>query len=337
MLKRQKINRIRQAGVSLIELMIGMVVGMIVIGGVLTIYIAVIESSNETIKQSRLNSEMSALMNIMTNDVRRAGFLELNIDQDTTTHVHDGTTHTFDNYTTAEIDAYVADGNPFSINGDTALSVRNLDATDWDDDGQDATPETGDGECILYSYDSDRNGAVSDAAVSNADSSQWTLDSDLAWVEDTTNTGPNELFGFKRDANSVWMRTSCQGTTDCTPTGAAGTAAHINHCDGGTWERVTDQNTVTITELTFDLSGSSCVNASEPDGVDSANDADTDVEDAGGADEYDCYVVTPKTDDNTAEIREVKITLKAQLVSDPIVNGTLVQTVRVRNNLIRKR
>lgn len=286
------LNQNRQRGVTLIELMIGMVVGLIVVGGVLTIYIAVLESSGELIKQSRLNSEMSALMNIMANDIRRAGYWELNTDGSLTAGI--------DTYSTAELNVYSPANNPFAQNGSTALDVRTLDGS-WDDSG--SAGATGSGSCITYTYDSGdrpRNGSV-----------------DLA-----------ELYGFKRDANAVWMRTSCAGG------GTACTVAAPNNCDQGTWNRVTDENTVTVTVLTFDLAGSSCVNASEPDGVDT--DGANGIDDAN---EYNCYTNAPAggSGDDTAEIRQVKITLEAELANDSIVKGKLVQTVRVRNNLIRTR
>ena len=54
--------KFRQSGVTLIELMIGLLIGLFITGGVLSVYIAISQSSSETLKQSRLNQEMMAAL-----------------------------------------------------------------------------------------------------------------------------------------------------------------------------------------------------------------------------------------------------------------------------------
>lgn len=63
----------RQRGVSLIELMIGLVVGMIVVAGVIAIYVTNVRGGTYTIRTAKLNQELRAIMDIMVSDIRRAG------------------------------------------------------------------------------------------------------------------------------------------------------------------------------------------------------------------------------------------------------------------------
>jgi len=64
----------RNKGFTLIEIMISLVLGIIVIGGALSIYISTIKSSTDTIKSSRLNYDMDSVLLLMINDIKRAGY-----------------------------------------------------------------------------------------------------------------------------------------------------------------------------------------------------------------------------------------------------------------------
>ena len=64
----------KQSGLTFVEVLIGMAIGVIVIGGALTIYASSVRSGNEALLSSKLNQEVGALMHVITNDVRRAGY-----------------------------------------------------------------------------------------------------------------------------------------------------------------------------------------------------------------------------------------------------------------------
>ncbi len=64
----------RQRGVTLIELMVGMLVGLLILMAVSTIYISTIRSSADTLAAARLNQELRAAMSIIAGDLRRAGY-----------------------------------------------------------------------------------------------------------------------------------------------------------------------------------------------------------------------------------------------------------------------
>lgn len=64
----------RQTGLTLTELLIGLVVGLIVLGGVIAIYLATFRGSTDVLRSARLNQELRAVTDIMSGDIRRAGY-----------------------------------------------------------------------------------------------------------------------------------------------------------------------------------------------------------------------------------------------------------------------
>ena len=67
-------NRKQQAGVTLVELMIGLLVGLIVVAAGTNIFSTSIRGQTDNINLTRLNQDMRAMMDIMVRDIRRAGF-----------------------------------------------------------------------------------------------------------------------------------------------------------------------------------------------------------------------------------------------------------------------
>jgi len=64
----------QQKGLSLVELMIGLLVGTIVAGGAISVFTNSMKSSTDNIELTRLNQDMRAMMDIMVRDIRRAGY-----------------------------------------------------------------------------------------------------------------------------------------------------------------------------------------------------------------------------------------------------------------------
>ena len=120
-------HRKPQRGVTLVEMMVAMVIGLVVVGGAITIYVSTVSSSTATLSSSKLNQELSALINVMTNDIRRAGF-----------------------WGDAANNLENPQDNPFAALNDTALEVID----DMANDTQIAANGTT-GECIVYAYDAD--------------------------------------------------------------------------------------------------------------------------------------------------------------------------------------
>lgn len=292
-------RRCYQGGMTLIELMIGMTVGLIVVGMVTGIYISALGTSSDTLKASRLNQEMSAILNIMVNDIRRAGYANVDgVDWDgggvnDFQNLLEPSTNPFNLVNTADNTLTTAlRGHQYT--GGAWVDKTEVDADPTTNVSQCHDPASGEGACgcIVYGYDKSNNGLP----------------------------GDNEFVGFRYNADdsSISMRTAHDLSGGAAP----------NTCGGTGWYRMNDQDSIKVTKLIFDLSGSTCVNTDEPDG----NDADTVAE-------IDCYTTVPANDSgaHTVERRDVLITLEAQLVDDSSVKAQMQQRVSVRNDLVRVR
>jgi type IV pilus assembly protein PilW len=67
-------NKRSQSGATLIELLISVVIGLIIAASMLGLYVTTTSNSGEILKSSKLNQELSSLMTVMVNDIRRAGY-----------------------------------------------------------------------------------------------------------------------------------------------------------------------------------------------------------------------------------------------------------------------
>lgn len=65
---------LKQLGFSLTELMVGSTVGLLVIAGALQLYVVNLRATSDTIQLSRLNQELRGTLDLLTNDLRRAGY-----------------------------------------------------------------------------------------------------------------------------------------------------------------------------------------------------------------------------------------------------------------------
>jgi len=64
----------RQAGLTLIEMMIAMVLGLFVTAVIITVFSTNVRSSTENIKMIRLNQELRGVMTMMVDEIKRAGY-----------------------------------------------------------------------------------------------------------------------------------------------------------------------------------------------------------------------------------------------------------------------
>lgn len=64
----------RPGGFSLLELMLGMTLGLLVLASVLAFYGTVVRSSADNLKGARLNQDLRATLNLISRELRRAGF-----------------------------------------------------------------------------------------------------------------------------------------------------------------------------------------------------------------------------------------------------------------------
>jgi len=64
----------QQQGLTLIEMMIAMVIGIIISGAVITVFISNIKSSTDNMKMARLNQELRGVMTFISDEIKRAGY-----------------------------------------------------------------------------------------------------------------------------------------------------------------------------------------------------------------------------------------------------------------------
>jgi type II secretory pathway component PulJ len=62
----------RSRGFSLVELLVAMVLGLIVIGAVIALVVAMIQANNQTLRATRLTQELRATLAVVANDFKRA-------------------------------------------------------------------------------------------------------------------------------------------------------------------------------------------------------------------------------------------------------------------------
>lgn len=117
-----------QFGLTLVELLIGLLVGSVVVGAGITIYTNSIKSGTDNVKLIRLNQDLRAMMDIMVRDIRRAGFVT-----------------SFPDTNSSDIQI-----NPFL---DSTTAGATTDIVVYDYDG-------GNLNCIVYSYNRDNDSPV---------------------------------------------------------------------------------------------------------------------------------------------------------------------------------
>lgn len=317
----------KEKGFTIIELMVGMAVGLLVLLAVTSVYISTLKTSATTLNASRLNLEMSAMMNIMANDVRRAGYWGL----------------AAANFMTPDINPFNAVEVPTNAGNLDEISALRVHSNGGDGsdsygdvtyDGSGLLTSASVGSCITYTYDVNSDGLVDDNEEFGFRWDGWPLDRN-----DYDNSTKEGLLLMRTSNNTT-------GPSDC----AEGNWLAVNEFEhklvGAT---NLFKSGIIVTNLQFDLSPSSCLNPSEPDGTDNdgdGNDANNDPADPNyDPDEFDCYKVAPTkgttpgdgSGNSTVESLSVVITLEAELASDPGVRATQTQTVAVRNYLIRAR
>ncbi len=220
----------RQFGFGLVELMIGLLVGMIVVAAALSLLSTTMASSNDSIKMLRLDQELRQVMTMLTRDLRRATIWDPAVDVTRVSLAHPLTLSLASgNWTVTSSSGNLdfigakAIGGTLVYKKDTTVyrgsiigysggsySVTPMPATTWPDTlvGVDGVPASSwsilrpeestittnppDGTCILFAYDTDANGIYTKPSEST----------------------PNEFFGYRYDipAKSVETRKSSDGT-----------------------------------------------------------------------------------------------------------------------------
>jgi type IV pilus assembly protein PilW len=69
-------RRRRQSGLSIVELLVGVTVGLFLVGGAITMFVANVKTSRQMLLEARVNQDLRAAADIIARDLRRAGFWE---------------------------------------------------------------------------------------------------------------------------------------------------------------------------------------------------------------------------------------------------------------------
>jgi type II secretory pathway component PulJ len=64
----------KQTGITLIELMIALILGLLVSGAIITIFVTNVKSTTENIKMIHLNQELRSAMGLISDEIKRAGY-----------------------------------------------------------------------------------------------------------------------------------------------------------------------------------------------------------------------------------------------------------------------
>jgi prepilin peptidase dependent protein B len=164
----------RQKGITLIELLVSMLLGIVVVGGVTTAYVAISSSASNTLTQNKLTQQLASIMTLMTRDVRRAGFRG----NQTPADLLDPTT------------------NVFNLANDTALEVHSAGNVQLAVNG-------GAGPCVLYAYDLDEDGVLDNVEISG-----FRLNAGAVQMRTSGDTVNNAVHDVCNDADDTWVNLS---------------------------------------------------------------------------------------------------------------------------------
>lgn len=126
------LNRLRQTGFSLVELMVGITVSMIVVAGAAAMYVTTVRGQADALRLARLNQDLRAAMDVMVADVRRAGYWAGSVTVDPG----------------PPVELSYSTSNPYSLGGGTPTALTVLEG----------------GSCVMYAYDADNDGSSPVAA-----------------------------------------------------------------------------------------------------------------------------------------------------------------------------
>jgi len=304
----------RQSGFGLVELTIGIAVGLIVVAAAMSLLSTTMASSNDNIKMTRLDQELRQVMSMLSRDVRRATSWDPAADVVRVSLAHPLTLtgNTGDVTVTSSTGNLGAIGAK-AVGGTLVYPAREYDAVT---DAYVVTVYQGtitafDSGTKSYSVTIGSAWPASVTAVDGVPAGGWgilrpessvTTDAScLLIVYDTDASGtytnysagppetPSEFFGYRYDSTDKVVETRTSGTGTC----AAG---------GTGWENLTDSNTVEITDF-------------------SITDNSPDVLCGAGS-----------TPGFFVAVRELTVSITGQLKADPSVVRTLQETIRVRND-----
>lgn len=306
----------KQYGLSLVEMMVSLVIGMIVISGALYLATTSMTVSRDNIRMSFLNQELSNAMNLMTKDLRRAGYWGGAVDamrvSSVSTIIFSATSGSGKTLTLTFDPSDVSDAVVDSV-GDQSIgaelvyleketaapyAVKKYTATITNyDPGTNAFTANLAGTfptTVLAAGGGALKGSWGILPPVNAVSATLTGNHCAIFSYDVNGNGqiddglvstkPDERFGFRYDSTEKAIEIRKNGTL----------------CNGTGWENITDENVVEITDFKITNQLPAPLNAGN----------------------------------FTVDVREYTIEMKGRLKSDPGIERSLRETIRVRNDKV---
>jgi prepilin peptidase dependent protein B len=123
----------KQSGFTFVEIMIALVIGLVVVAAVISMYGATAKSGSDTIKSSRLNHDLEAVMALMINDIKRAGYWAgATVATDTRTNPFTAATTNIQ-IPSSNCILYTYDADPDGPDNDTGIKTPTILTDDIDD------------------------------------------------------------------------------------------------------------------------------------------------------------------------------------------------------------
>ncbi len=339
-----RLRRSRQSGVTLTGLVVGMGVGTLVLSGGFSVYLMIAQGARENLQQARLSQELRAALEVMQQDIRRAGhwdFADTNGDGDANGDglfawddlgTHEDGSGTFDANGDGDTDDWDLDpvNNPFqrrygSINNDLCVGTDSASG-DCVAASCTASNESGDclahvqsGSCLTYSYDLDLDGRIGVRACDKEED-----ETDCPRPVGSPSASPLDAAAREPYAWRSWYPPDEDEKTkdiEMEMFGFRQRRGGIDMrvgwynkkdisfgCNSGRWEGMTSRE-IQVTDLAFTLT--TLVRNTNPE------KSRTDTCESG---------------DTCQHIRTVGIRVSARLAEDPSVRQTLTALVAVRND-----
>jgi Tfp pilus assembly protein PilW len=247
--------RLRQAGFGLVELLVGMAIGMIILAAASTALLSSLTSNRDSIRMSRLDQELRQVMTMISRDVRRATAWDPAVDvaritlSDSltlSTNAVGAATVISTGENLGEIGDKAEGGTLVYYNGTTVYTAT-IGTFDEGNKRYNVTITGTDWPAAVTTLDGVPAGTWSilrPGATLTTDAVAGTPGECLLFNYDIDASGryeSNEFYGYRYDAtdDAVEIRTSGAGGDTCT--------------SGGAWENLTDENAVAISDFSVDI------------------------------------------------------------------------------------
>jgi len=241
MLRRTR--RDPQLGLSLVELMIAVALGLMVLGVVISVFWNTLQSNKKALRMARLVQELRAVTDVMARDLRRAGYWKLSSFA-----------------TRPKADIRVGGGTADIVSTGTGFGDWGLGQNDVAPVGLSIVGENGRADITAYSGGGQAAvTVVTPFAVDPLPAGSWTLHSFASDGFSVIDVTPDCVL-FRADRNGDLTVDEDERSGFRLKSGALQRYVSGTHsCSQGVWTSLTDPRVVTIVAIAFSATGSRMV------------------------------------------------------------------------------